>query len=161
MLFAPPPPSWFAEPDVVGVDWEGTPPRLVQVACRRGVAVDVAGAPWAAAVLRDARHAHVVFGAHEVALVAAGAAIDAQRGDPSLSLAETFSRACCPDVRLTKDPTLHARTDWAAAARARRLPREAALYAALDAWATRLAAGRGARRRRGARVVSAGRERGS
>ena len=134
-MFEEPPAEWYAEPDVIGIDWEGQPPCLVQVACRHGVAVDVADAPWVHALLGDKRHEHVVFGAHEVARVPAGAR-NVQR-DHRLSLAETLSRSHIPEVRLVKDPTIHKRVDWRRAAQERALTTEGAYYAALDAWATR------------------------
>lgn len=128
-----PPTSWFSTgDDVLGVDWEGQPPALVQIACKHGIALDIPSAPWVRGVLTDARFTHAVFGAHELPLVANG--FDCQPGDKP-SLVEMTSRLLCPSVRLLKDPTIHQRVDWTSSAS--HLPEEAIRYAALDAWVTR------------------------
>lgn len=129
--FAPPPADWFAEAQVLGVDWEGSPPRIVQIACARGVYIDVVGAPAAARVLRDTRHTHCIFGAHEAALVAVPRNV--QRAD-SQPLVEAVSVAFMPTVRFTKDKEIHRRTNYW---RTRPLSQEALEYAALDAEMTR------------------------
>ncbi len=135
-IFQTPPAEWFNEPQVLGVDWEGQPIALVQIACKRGVAIDAHDAPWVNSVLTDKRHNHAVFGKHEIHLV--GNPMQIQESD--ISLAETVSRIYCPTVRLIKDKSIHDRVDWALCARREQLNSEAIAYAALDAEMTRLVA---------------------
>ena len=139
--FRPPPASWFDAPQLLGVDFEGTPPALVQIACADGVAIDAVDAPWASSVLADARHVHCVFGAHETARVANP--LDLQAEVPCAvpkhrwSLADACSLLLTPGVRLLKDRGIHARVDWRDAARRGALSPDAEAYAAADALATR------------------------
>ena len=138
--------DWFAgDPDVLGVDFEGMPPVVAQVCCRSGVWID--RLERILLVLRDPRHVHVVFGAHEAHLV--GQPFDLQAalarrfplpwGCAGWSLADAMDLMCedlAGGVRSAyfhKDRSLHRRTDWGA----QPLPQEALEYAAADAVATR------------------------
>ena len=133
VAFRTPPADWFEESQDLGVDWEGSPPCLVQIAgAHKRVAIDTVDAPWVTRVLGDARHRHGVFGAHELDMVANG--YDVQPADKP-SLAECFSRTCLPDVRFMKDKSIHGH--WERFAYDRELPHEALCYAALDAIVTR------------------------
>lgn len=131
VAFRPPPDAWFEAPQTLGVDWEGQPPAIVQIAGEAGVYIDRADAAHARRILADRRHVHCVFGAHEAALVANPR--DLQRGR-SLSLAELASLTLAPSVRFVKDKSLHRQTNW----RAADLGERALRYAALDAEVTRL-----------------------
>ena len=135
MSFREPPHDWFYKPQRLGVDWEGSPtPCIVQIAVEgRGVAIDVVDATWVRCVLADTRHTHGVFGEHELGLVARGINL---QPNYHTSLAECTSLAFMPHCRLVKDETIHHRTNWVQCARERTLPREALIYAALDAFAT-------------------------
>lgn len=143
--FAAEPIGWFDEADTLGVDFEGMPPVLVQIACKHGVVVDRLRTAWVRRVLRDPRHLHCIFGQHERRLVARPLDVQAAVGRkwPVLggpwSLADAASLLLVPRVRLVKDKTIHTRVDWREAARARTLSSEALTYAAGDAWFTRAA----------------------
>lgn len=132
-LFEPPPSEWFSTPCSVGVDFEGERSSVVQIACEAGVAIDVKTAPWVRDVLENDQFEHFIFGAHESSLVANP--VNLQK-DPRLSLAETYSRACCPSVRFEKDKSIHSRVNWEKCASERKMSEEAKKYAALDAVAT-------------------------
>ena len=62
VVFKPPHVGWFETAQVLGVDWEGQPPAIVQIACASGVYIDKADAPTARSILDDRRHTHCVFG---------------------------------------------------------------------------------------------------
>ena len=127
-LFKAPPPSWFATPQVLGVDWEGQPRSIVQISCEMGVYIDHCSSPAAHLVLSDRRHTHCVFGAHEVHLVSNPMNL---QPDTTTSLVECASLEFSPRVRFVKDKTMLVETDWTS-------PGERALrYAALDAEVTR------------------------
>ena len=141
-----PPMHWFKRAQVVGVDFEGSPPRLVQIACERGVVVARCWATWVASVLQDRRLVHAVFGGHESHLVACP--VDTQalvmdrhptvRGHQwSLADATSLVLPRYDGVRLLKDKSIHRRINWHRCARQRQLTEEAAVYAATDAEATR------------------------
>jgi hypothetical protein len=134
VLFQPPPASWFADAQVLGIDFEGSPPALVQLACREGVYVDRVSSPTAQAILQDARHKHCVFGEHEMDMVACPCNLQT---DKKQSLVELVSITLCPAIRVIKDKTIHARVDWTNAAAQQTLCDEAAEYAAADAYLTR------------------------
>lgn len=129
-VFEAPPPSWFREEQVLGVDFEGNPPALVQIACKQGVYIDRINAPAATTILADSSHTHCVFGDHEIELVANP--VNLQR-DGKQSLVELFSVTFCPQIRFIKDKTIHRRVNWSEDA----LSQEALEYAALDAEVTR------------------------
>lgn len=60
VAFRPPPPHWFVDGGVVGVDFEGSPPTLAQIACDQGVYVDRLSK--AREVLQNKNLTHFVFG---------------------------------------------------------------------------------------------------
>lgn len=128
--FKDPPVEWFEHAEVIGVDWEGQPPSLVQIACREGVLVHCADSKVASDILSNSHHTHCVFGAHEEHLVANPLQLQ-QNGQ---SLAESLSLAFCPDARLMKDKSIHHHTDWSSVSS---LSERALRYAALDAEMTR------------------------
>lgn len=128
IAFQRPPPCWFEQPQVLGVDWEGDPPVIVQIACKAGVYIDRTTSPFAKAVLRDARHKHCVFGQHEVPLCANGVNMQQNK---RIGLAEQTSRTWCPKVRLVKKCPLDVKWDVPP------LPLSALEYAAMDAEVTR------------------------
>ena len=134
VCFDSPPVHWFADAQILGVDFEGSPPVLVQIACREGVYVDRVSSPAAQAILRDERHTHCVFGEHETELVARPWNLQT---DKKQSLVELVSITLCPSVRITKDKTIHERVDWASATARETLSAEATAYAAADAYLTR------------------------
>ena len=129
--FRQPPMEWFSDPQVLGIDWEGEPRAMIQVACKSGIVIDVHDAPWVARVLSDERHTHAVFGDHETHLVASPMNV---QENIHWSLAETVSRRLEPNVRFLKDKTIHERTDWQ---NPRACSEEALRYAAVDAIMTR------------------------
>lgn len=140
------PPGWFATPQIVGVDFEGQPAAIVQIACARGVVIESYTCKWVQDVLHDARHTHAIFGKHEAHMVAtpydAQAMVAAQypqvHPHQPWSLTDAASMVLHPWKRLIKDKTIHARTDWRQCSSRRSLPRlEVRLYAALDAELTR------------------------
>ena len=133
-LFEPPPTSWFEKGQVLGIDWEGFPPSLVQIACASGVYVDTATSPTALKILNDARHRHCVYGSHEMHMVANPVNL---QEDVKVSLVDAVSEALLPDIRIVKDKNIHSRIDWHACADQKRLPDEAVMYAATDAILTR------------------------
>lgn len=136
--------DWFAgDPDVLGVDFEGTPPVVGQVCCRHGVWID--RLDRIVLLLQDPRHLHVVFGEHETHLVTRPFELQAAMaerfplpwGCAAWSLADAMSLmtedlAGERTTYFAKDASIHRRTDWAAA-----LSPEAIEYAASDAIATR------------------------
>ena len=128
VAFERPPAWWFEQPQVLGVDWEGSPPVLVQVACEAGVYIDRTSALLAKSILADKRHIHCVFGAHEVHMCANG--VDVQESK-RIGLAEQVSRAWCPQVRLVKNRPTDVAWDVPP------LPPRALEYAAMDAEVTR------------------------
>jgi hypothetical protein len=130
VLFEPPPSSWFSEPQELGVDWEGQPPCIVQIACKQGVYIDDVSSNLAKRILADSRHTHYVFGAHEVDLVSNPVNLQT---DPFTSLAEYISLSFMPEIRLLKDKSIHIQTNWSS----RPLSDRAVRYAALDAFLTR------------------------
>ena len=136
--------DWFAgEADVLGVDFEGTPPVVAQVCCRHGVWID--RLDRIVLLLQDPRHLHVVFGAHETHLVARPFDLQAAMakrfplpwGCAAWSLADSMN-LMSEDLAgertsyFAKDGSMHRRTDWAAP-----LSAETIDYAASDAIATR------------------------
>lgn len=146
IAFAPrPPDGWFDTPQMLGVDFEGTPPSIVQLSCASGTVVDRLTTRWIQEVLWSAMHTHAVFGRHELRLVANGWDVQAEVGmrwrrvhpKQEWSLVDAFSLACQPDVRLRKDKTIHRRVSWEASASQRQLSEEAFEYAVCDAWVTR------------------------
>lgn len=132
-LFKPPPNSWHALPQILGIDFEGSPPVIVQVASVNGVAIDRCDAAWVQNVLGDQKHTHAIFGDHEAPFVTNPLNVQYD----GLSLTEIVSRTFFPKVRIVKDKSIHSRIDWAASAQANRLVDEAVQYAALDAEMTR------------------------
>jgi hypothetical protein len=130
--------EWYSESQHLGVDFEGTkPPQIVQIACAQGVYVAPFDDPSARKVLRDPRHVHCVFGAHEEKYCANPRNVQRCQSESLPALAAALF---CPHLRLRKDPSIHARTnDW----RAPVLPPDALVYAALDAVMTRHIAMRG------------------
>jgi hypothetical protein len=122
--------NWFSDPQVLGIDWEGNPRAMIQIACASGIIIDVVNATWVAQVLSDARHTHTVFGDHETHLVANPKNV---QENTNWSLAETASRRLAPGVRFLKDKTIHVRTDWQ---NPRACSEEALCYAAVDALMT-------------------------
>lgn len=134
ITFRNPQAHWFGTPQHVGVDWEGSPPCLVQIACAHGIGIDVISAPWVQFVLGDARHTHGVFGAHEMGLVANPVNLQT---NPVISLPEMYSRTFIPEYRIIKDRTFHTRIDWSSCAHLNILQEEGRVYAAFDAYATR------------------------
>jgi hypothetical protein len=129
-VFVSPPAHWFTNAQVLGVDWEGQPRAIVQIACASGVYIDKANAPTALSILNDSKHVHCVFGEHEMHLVANPTNLQL---NPKQSLAELASITLYPTTRLQKDKSIHYRTDWTS----RNLSDEATRYAALDAELTR------------------------
>ena len=130
IAFTPPPVQWFSHAQVLGVDWEGQPRAIVQIACKSGVYIDAADAAAALGILRDEKHVHCVFGEHEMHLVANPKNL---QHDPKQSLAEVASILFCPTTRLQKDKSLHFWADWSSPD----LCTDAIRYAALDAEVTR------------------------
>ena len=126
-----PPRNWFKKAQVLGVDWEGCPPSLVQIACERGVYIDSVSSLAAAKVLADGRHTHAVYGENETSLVSRPLNLQV---NPRLSLAETVSIELCPLVRLEKNKAIRRETDWADL---NSLGERELQYAALDAEMTR------------------------
>lgn len=146
IAFAPrPPDGWFDTPQMLGIDFEGMPPTIVQISCASGTVVDRVTTRWIQDVLWSAMHTHAVFGAHELGLVVNGWDVQAEVGmrwrrvhpRQDWSLVDAFSLACQPDVRLRKDKTIHRRVSWEASASQQRLSDEAFEYAVCDAWVTR------------------------
>ena len=128
--FQKPDPLWFENSQILGIDWEGTPPSIVQICCKSGVYIDDVKSKTAQKILKDKKHKHCVFGKHEMHLVANP--FNIQKNN-KLSLAELTSIMFSPEIRLIKDKTIHKRVDWSD----NNLSEEALNYAALDALVTR------------------------
>ena len=128
VAFQRPPAWWFDTPQVLGVDWEGDPPVLVQIACEAGVYIDRTTDSFAKSILEDKRHTHCVFGAHEVPMCANGVNVQQNK---RVGLAEQTSRTWCPLFRLVKQRPLDLAWDSPP------LPFSALQYAAMDAEVTR------------------------
>lgn len=133
-LFKLPPTSWFKKGQILGIDWEGLPPSLVQIDCASGVYVDTARSPTALKILNDVRHTHCVYGSHEMHMVANPVNL---QEDVKVSLVDAVSEAFLPDLRIIKDKSIHLRINWHACAAQKRFPNEAAIYAVIDAIMTR------------------------
>ena len=133
---------------LVGVDFEGCPPVLVQVAAGSRVCVTPVGDAAAQRLLRCDELRHVVFGFHEAGMVANP--VDAQQlaaqrwplpwGKKDWSLSQAFSLACSEisghDVVFVKNTEIHSRVDWSDW-ETLQLDEEALAYAASDALAHR------------------------
>ena len=130
-LFKEPPTSWFEKGQVLGIDWEGFPPSLVQIACASGVYVELATSPTALKILNDVRHTHCVYGKHKMHMVANPVNL---QEDVKVSLVDVASESFFPNLRLLKD---HFAIDWKEIADNKLLSPEAAMYAATDAIFTR------------------------
>lgn len=133
VAFHVPPPSWFdnTSPQVLGIDFEGQPPCICQIACDRGVYIDEIDTPLVQQILRNPMFTHAVFGEHEMKYVMNGTNIQKNK---TLSLAETVSRYFYPKTRILKDKKIHEIADWK---KPSSLTVRLLRYAALDALVTR------------------------
>ena len=139
------PVGWFDRSDVIGVDMEGSPAALVQLACAMGVVIHRLDCPWVRTILDDPRHVHAIFGAHEANEVVRPYDVQGEvhKALPPIharqpwSLTDVIGFLLLPNTIIVKDKTIHRRVDWTAVARSGQMTHEAALYAACDAWVTR------------------------
>ena len=142
ITFRKPPNNWFDEPQILGIDFEGLPPALVQICCRRGIVIENLYEPWVQHVLHDTRHIHYIFGKHENDLV--GNPFDIQDYlvnkfpiyKHEWSLVDGLSLMYRPHVRYTKDKSIHLNTDWVQIANDRIIYGDAKNYATIDAIVT-------------------------
>ena len=125
-LFEKPPDAWFEKDQVLGIDWEGSPPNIAQIACRSGVYIDKVDSIYIREILNDERHTHCVFGEHEMHLVANPINL---QPNINTSLSELVSLTFYPDTRFPKDKSIHKRVCWSS----NNLSEEAINYAATDA----------------------------
>ncbi len=129
-IFMMPPYNWFNEPQTLGIDWEGCPPSIVQIACKSGVYIDNCNALYVKEILNNEKHTHCVFGEHETHLVKNPLNLQLNN---KVSLAELTSITFNPKIRFIKDKAIHKRINW----EDRPISREGILYAATDAEITR------------------------
>jgi len=142
ITFKEPKDNWFDEPQILGIDFEGLPPALVQIGCRNGIVIENLYEPWVQHVLHDTRHIHYIFGKHESDLV--GNPFDMQGYlvnkfpiyKHEWSLVDGLSLMYKPYIRYTKDRTIHIHTDWDSIANNRIINSHAKNYAANDALVT-------------------------
>lgn len=142
ITFREPEDNWFDEPQILGIDFEGLPPALVQIGCRNGIVIENLYEPWVQHVLHDQRHIHYIFGEHENDLV--GNPFDIQGYlinkfpiyKHPWSLVDGLSLMYNPFTRYTKDKSIHEYTDWAQIANDRIINDNAKDYAAIDAYIT-------------------------
>lgn len=132
-VFKPPPSHWFVIPEILGIDWEGSPRSIVQIACKHGVYIDFVGKGSTEQILKNKNHTHCVFGEHETHLVANPVNLQTDVKQP---LIEYISLAFFPKIRLLKDKQIHQDTDWQCTL-GNNLSSRALQYAALDAEMTR------------------------
>tara|TARA_B100001093_G_scaffold436315_1_gene434662 strand:- start:699 stop:1454 length:756 start_codon:yes stop_codon:yes gene_type:complete len=130
--FKKPPENWFSQGQILGIDWEGCPPKIVQISCEHGIYIDRVESQFVKKILESDKHTHCVFGKHEIDLVENP--LNLQQ-NPELSLAEYLSREFFPKIRIKKDKKIHLIVDWGNIGE---LPYYAIKYAALDAEVTRI-----------------------
>ena len=139
------PSGWFDEAQLLGIDFEGTPPCMIQIACFSGIVIENIHAEWVQTILKDPKHTHAVFGQHELRLVSNGWDLQAHvaherpqvHPKQEWSLVDAFTLICKSNLRLKKDKTIHRRVNWRAIAnQSSHFTNEAIEYAACDAWIT-------------------------
>ena len=130
--FEKPPENWFSQGQILGIDWEGCPRKIVQISCYHGIYIDRVESQFVKKILESEKHTHCVFGKHEIDLVENP--LNLQQ-NPKLSLAEYLSREFFPKIRIKKDKKIHRIVDWG---NIEELPDYAINYAALDAEVTRM-----------------------
>lgn len=130
--FQRPPVSWFETPEILGIDFEGSPPIIVQIASKYGVYIDRIDSEEANRIMSDEKHKHCLFGAHEEKFVKNP--INLQK-DPKESLVELISKTFVPHIRFEKDKVFVSTTNWHTITSH---DTKALEYAALDAEMTRL-----------------------
>lgn len=130
--FETPPEYWFSQGQILGVDWEGCPSKIVQISCDYGIYIDRVDSQFVKKILESEKHIHCVFGKHEINLVRNP--LNLQK-NPRLSLVEYFSREFFPTIRIKKNKRIHMIVDWG---NIEELPDYAIKYAALDAEVTKL-----------------------
>ena len=131
IAFRSPPDDWFSQSQILGIDFEGSPPTIAQIACEKGVFISRVNKPKVIEILKDPKHIHCVFGKHEEELV--GNPLNLQI-DPHKSLVEYISITFCPEIRFKKDKKIHKKVGYWK----RYIPDFGLRYAALDAEMTRL-----------------------
>lgn len=124
---------------IVGVDFEGSPPTLAQIAFDNFVIVSSIDSPWIQRVLKSGAYTHAIFGAHEAHLVAKPFDIQGDfsrlyppKQKPQWGLADLVNllHVCSCQFRYTKDSKIHKIVDWSDH---NNLSQWALKYAAIDA----------------------------
>ena len=133
ICFQCPPTHWFKYGEILGVDFEGNPPTLVQIACKDGILIDNISSICVKEILSKNSYIHAIFGKHEECFVKNPVNVQYD----GLSLAEIVSRTFKPDIRILKNKMFHQEVNWRLSSQMKCLSKQQKEYAALDAEMTR------------------------
>lgn len=138
-------PPYVPEQGYVGVDFEGSPASMIQIAFENCILIAKIDDPFANGILKNTNYIHGIFGEHERKLVARP--FDVQQvfttarppaTKPRWSLADVTNMLELPGTgkRYKKNPSIHRWLPWH---KPDKLPQWAFQYAAIDAEMTRRA----------------------